>query len=168
MIQIRPYHPSDADTVLGWFSNEESFRKWCGSTYPHFPITAEELNRKYGEWPNPERFYPLAFFDGQGLVGHLTLHYTDEENSVMRLCFVVVDDSRRGKGIGKQMMQLALDHAFQVLKAKKVTLCVFENNPAARRCYEAVGFREADRNPPRYFDLMGTQVKLLEMEAEVS
>ena len=38
---------------------------------------------------------------------------------------------------------LALRHAFEVMHAARVTLGVFDNNPAAYGCYKAVGFREA-------------------------
>ena len=61
--------------------------------------------------------------------------------NVIRLGFVIVDDNLRGKGYGKQMLQLAIQKAKNVFGAKKITLGVFDNNPSALRCYESVGFQ---------------------------
>lgn len=40
------------------------------------------------------------------------------------------------------MVQMAIRYAFDMLKAEKITLGVFENNPAAYYCYKAAGFQE--------------------------
>ena len=91
------------------------------------------------------------------------MRYVDEEKSVIRFGFVIVDDSKRGKGYGKQMIQLALKYALEIYKAKKVTLGVFENNPAAFYCYKAAGFVE---QPEKNFEveIFGENWKILEME----
>lgn len=39
------------------------------------------------------------------------------------------------------MLKAALRYAFDILKAEKVTLGVFENNEPAYYCYKAAGFR---------------------------
>ena len=62
----------------------------------------------------------------------------------MRFGFVIVDSSKRGKGYGKGMLELAIRYAFDILKAERITLGVFENNAPAYRCYKAVGFRDLE------------------------
>jgi ribosomal protein S18 acetylase RimI-like enzyme len=57
-------------------------------------------------------------------------------------------------------------YAFEILKAKKVTLGVLENNPGAYHCYKAAGFRDVTRAEPEYYHLLGQQVKCLELEQE--
>ncbi len=63
-----------------------------------------------------------------------------EDKTVTRFGFVIVDDSKRGKGYGKQMLRLAIDYAKRELGAQRITLGVFDNNPLAIHCYESVGF----------------------------
>ena len=55
----------------------------------------------------------------------------------------IVDDSIRGAGIGRQMMQRAVDHIDR-LAAGKAWLTTFAGLDAARRLYEDFGFRLAD------------------------
>ncbi len=52
------------------------------------------------------------------------------------LKFVIVDKTKRGKGYGKEMLNLALQFAFQITGAKAVQLNVFNENKLAKQCYE--------------------------------
>lgn len=58
------------------------------------------------------------------------------------LKFIVVDKTKRGKGYGKEMLNLALQYAFQITGAKAVQLNVFNENTLAKQCYEKAGFVE--------------------------
>ena len=69
------------------------------------------------------------------------MRYPSEDKTVIRFGFVIVDDSKRGKGYGKQMLHLAIDYAQQKLGAKHITLGVFCDNLSAVECYKSVGFR---------------------------
>lgn len=70
--------------------------------------------------------------------------YPEPSKAVIRFGFVIVDDSKRGKGYGKQMLQLAIQKARQDFGAKEITLGVFDNNPSALHCYRTVGFKVND------------------------
>ena len=83
--------------------------------------------------------------DGEEIVGYITLRTPADDSSEQRLGFVIVDDSKRGKGFGKVLVSMVVDYAFSKLGAIKVSLGVFENNPTAIRCYESVGFRRVVR-----------------------
>lgn len=169
-MRLRPYKPCDAATILSWVKDEETFRRWGTDRYPNYPITAEQMNHKYldcnGDCAEPDNFYPMTAFDENGLVGHLILRFTDAEKTVLRFGFVIVDDSRRGTGCGKQMLRLALRYAAGILKARKVTIGVLENNPGAYHCYKSVGFRDVPEETPAYYHLLGQDVKCLELEWE--
>ena len=43
------------------------------------------------------------------------------------------------------MLRLAIEYVRAHLKAEKIDLGVFANNEPAKKCYEAVGFREYSR-----------------------
>ena len=87
-----------------------------------------------------ENMYPLTAVVEEKIIGHILLRFPSEDKSVIRFGFVIVDDSKRGKGYGKQMLQLAILKAKQDFGARNITLGVFDNNPSAIHCYESVGF----------------------------
>ena len=123
MLRLRPYKTSDAKTIISWCKDEVAFRKWTSDRYESFPITEADMNRKYvdcnGDCSEPDNFYPMTAFDESGIVGHLVMRYTDAEKKVLRLGFVIVDDSKRGKGYGKEMISLAI-HKFASFRCAKV------------------------------------------------
>jgi RimJ/RimL family protein N-acetyltransferase len=60
----------------------------------------------------------------------------------VRLGFVIVDESLRGKGYGKELILQTIEYARKNLNATSISLGVFKNNPPALHCYESVGFRK--------------------------
>ncbi len=170
MLRLRPYKPCDAETVISWIKDEAAFRRWSTDRYESYPITAADMNRKYmecnGDCTESDNFYPMTAFDESGIVGHLIMRFTDEAKTALRFGFVIVDDSKRGMGYGKEMLRLALKYAFEILMVKKVTLGVLENNPSAYFCYKAAGFKEIHEDNPEYYFLMGEKIKCIELETE--
>ena len=163
MLRLRPYKPCDAKAIVTWVHDERAFQKWSATRMGDYPITAEALNAHYDSFRDSDRFFPMTAFDETGPVGHLILRYPGDDLDELRFGFIIVDDNKRGMGYGKAMLQLALDYAFDLLKVKKVTLGVFENNPPARHCYNAAGFREtSERSVLR---ILGEDWVCLEMEA---
>ena len=167
-MRLRPYKPCDAETILSWVHDEETFRKWSTDRYDHYPITPADMNRKYldlnGDCPEPDNFYPMTAIKGGTPVGHLILRFTGPD--ILRFGFVIVDDTKRGAGYGREMIGLALKYAFEILKVRKVTIGVLENNPGAYRCYKAAGFRDVPEAEPVYYPILGQRVKCLELECE--
>jgi len=169
-LKLRPYKQADAETIVSWIKDERALRKWSSDRYGAYPITAADINYKYldcnGDCEEPDNFYPLTLVDESGPVGHLILRYTDEAKSIIRFGFVIVDDSKRGRGYGKRMLQMAIRYAFDMLKAEKITLGVFENNPSAYFCYKAAGFREIPMEKEFIFEILGEQWKCIELEVK--
>lgn len=166
MLRLRPYIPSDAQTILSWIHDETSFHKWCADKYDRYPIEPEVMNRAYAAASESGAFFPMTAFDDDGVRGHLILRYPDADRSVVRFGFVIVDDAARGTGCGREMLSLALRYAFSVLLSRKVTLGVFADNEPAARCYRAVGFTDIPRPEAKYFHVMGEDWECLEMEMD--
>lgn len=167
MLRLRPYKMSDAKTIIAWCKDETAFRKWTSDRYENFPITEIDMNKKYidnnGDCIKPDNFYPMTAFDESGIVGHLIMRFTDEEKTVLRFGFVIVDDTKRGKGYGKEMISLSLKYAFEILKADRVNIGVFENNMSAYYCYKAAGFKDVEAEE-MICELFGEKWKVLELE----
>ncbi|MBQ9135593.1 MAG: GNAT family N-acetyltransferase [Lachnospiraceae bacterium] len=165
-LRLRQYKPCDAEMIVSWIKDEETLRKWSSDRFGDFPINSEDINIKYlknnGDCTEPDNFYPLVAFDESGVVGHLILRYTDAEKKIIRFGFVIVDDTKRGKGYGKQMLILAIKFAFDIFGAEKITLGVFDNNEPAYFCYKAAGFME--NGEELFCELFGEQWRIVEME----
>ena len=135
---LRPFTIDDAPIILSWIKDLSAFRKWSADRYPAFPPKPEEMVAQYAA----ENIFPFTAIDNDGnIIGHIMLRYPESSKTVIRFGFVIVDDNLRGKGYGKQMLQLAIQKAKNVFGAKMITLGVFDNNPSALHCYESVGFR---------------------------
>ena len=135
---LRPFTISDAPIILSWIKDITGFRKWSADRYSSFPLNTEDMVTQY----DSNVIFPFTAIDDEGkVVGHIMLRYPDSSKTVIRFGFVIVDDNLRGKGYGKQMLQLAIQKAKNEFGAKKITLGVFDNNPLAFHCYESVGFK---------------------------
>lgn len=162
MLKLRPYKPCDAGTILTWIKNEREFRLWTADRYDRYPITAEDMDRHYESFRDSDAFWAMTAYDEDGPAGHLIMRFTDEEKKQLRFGFIIVDASRRGRGYGSQMLRMAVRYGAEFLGVERITLGVFENNPAAYRCYRAVGFRECGSDS--VVELMGEQWKCIELE----
>lgn len=166
MLRLRPYKVCDAKTIVTWVGDEVAFRKWCADRYDHYPISADDMNALYDNVAQDDNFYQFTAFEKTGIVGHLIMRFTDEEKKVLRFGFVIVDPDKRGKGYGKEMLELAIKYAFEILKTEKITLAAFDNNPEAIRCYKSVGFKEVIPDEERPFRPFDEDWKRVEMEIE--
>jgi len=65
------------------------------------------------------------------------------------LLSVCVLPARRGAGLGRRLVEAALDHC-RAGGARSIMLEVAEDNPAARRLYAKLGFTQVGRRPGYY------------------
>lgn len=170
MLRLRPYKNCDAKTIVTWCKDEVSFRQWSADRWEHFPITEADMNKKYvdynGDCNDMDNFYPMTAFDNGGVVGHLIMRFTDKKKTILRFGFVIVDDSKRGMGYGKEMLELALKYSFEILRVEKITLGVFDNNIPAYYCYKSVGFKEVEMEEKEKCNLCGETWSILELELD--
>lgn len=166
MLRLRPYKACDALFIVKWIKDEVEFRKWCADRFEYFPITAEDLNNQYKAQDENDSFFEMTAFDESGVAGHMIMRFLDEEKKILRFGFVIVDDTKRGKGYGKEMLKLAIQYAFEILKVEKITLGVFENNMSAYYCYKAVGFQDVVTETAEFYSINGEKWKCLELEIE--
>ena len=164
MLRFRPYKACDASAVVSWSGDERAFRQWSADRFAAYPITGKDLNDHYSAMAESDGFFEFTACDEAGPAGHLIMRFTDEEKRVVRFGFVIVDHKKRGRGYGREMLKMAVRYAFDFLKAEKITLGVFENNPSAYRCYRAVGFQEAAEEPMAIYPIGSEKWKCIELE----
>lgn len=137
-MKLRPFKIEDAATILSWCKDKRSFRLWSADRYKNFPSQPEDMAVQY----DGSNIYPLtAVDDDENIIGHIMIRVPNPDNpSCVRLGFVIVDDSLRGRGLGKDLLRETIAYAAEHFSAEEITLGVFANNPPALKCYESVGF----------------------------
>ena len=163
MIELRLYKNADSQFIVKWLKNEYAFRQWSADRYESYPITDDDMNNYYLQY-NDVELYKLTAENEDEIIGHLTIRFIDEARKIARLGFVIVDDTKRGNGYGKQLVSSALKYAFEELKADKVTLGVFENNTPAVNCYLSCGFKIVEKDIIESYQCMGEIWNCIEME----
>lgn len=143
-MKLRPFNITDAPTILSWTKNKAEFRKWSADRYPNYPAAPEDMGEQYAA----DNIHPLTAEDEEGrIIGHIMIRIPDREQPQrVKLGFIIVDRSIRGKGYGKQLILQTIAYAKAHLGAEHISLGVFENNPAALHCYEACGFKATGKD----------------------
>ncbi len=163
MLELRLYKSTDAQAVVEWTKNEYAFRQWSADRYENYPITAEDMNKYYSQFSD-KNLCKLTAVDENEIIGHLTIRFIDEAMKIARLGFVIVDDTKRGQGYGKQLVLLALKYTFDELNADKVTLGVLKNNTPAIQCYLSCGLKTVEKENIESYQCMGEIWNCVEME----
>ena len=141
-MRIRPYIPNkDYEFLSQWIDSERTHAFWCANRLS-YPITQKSFHNFLEKISIDctDSAYVATEDNGQA-VGFFCYSINTEDN-IGFLKFVIVDRVKRGKGYGKEMLNLALRYAFQITGAKAVQLNVFNENTLAKQCYEKVGFVE--------------------------
>lgn len=167
MLRLRPYKKCDAKYVSSWIKDEDTFNRWSAGRIKKYPMTAEDLNAHYDEMQELDNCFVMTAYDDKEIVGQLLMRFLDNEKKNLRFGYVIVDDSKRGKGYGKKMLELAIQYATLMLKVEKITIGVFENNMPAYRCYTALGFYEIE-DKASYYKIGAQNWKCLELQYNVN
>ena len=164
-MELRKFIPSDARTIISWTGDETAFRKWCADRYETYPIVPDDIISAYKEAAGSGRFFPYTAAEDGEPVGHLIVRFPDEDMKTARLGFIIVDPSRRGRGMGRRMIRLAL-HEAEAHGAEKATLGVFDNNESAHRCYLGAGFKDI-LGDKEVYHIFGEDWLCIEMEQDL-
>lgn len=163
-LTLRTYQLSDATVIASWLKSEYLMRQWCADRYERYPVTPEDMNAYHERYIDGQHSRALTMTDGDDIVGYITLRIPADDSTEQRLGFVIVDDSKRGRGLGKALVSMAVKYAFETLGATKVSLGVFENNPSAVHCYESAGFRRVSLPETESYECLGETWNCIEME----
>lgn len=143
MIELQPFTQDDLDRLLGWIPTEEALVMWSGPFFT-FPLDRPQLQdylASAAQLPPIRKIYRAVLSETGEVVGHIELNNMDFRNMAATVSKVLVGDpSRRGAGIGAQMVKSLLEIAFDQMHFHRMDLHVFDFNTPAVRCYEKMGF----------------------------
>jgi RimJ/RimL family protein N-acetyltransferase len=132
--------PDDIPIVAGWSNDAEFLRRLQFG--PARPLNHSEAADSYlggGHGHNHTHFRLRTLADDR-LVGYVVLYdiYWNLQTANVGIAIGAIAD--RGKGYGRDGMQLILRYAFNELNLHRIGLTVLERNHAARHMYESIGF----------------------------
>lgn len=143
-MRLRPYKKCDDKYLKIWLNEEKIFQMWSAGQY-QFPLDDKQLQKHRQEFEKNENAWLLTMLDEYAIpVGHVAIKNADYQKNTAYIGFIVVDPKKRGRGYGKELVNLITKYIFEILKIDQVTLYVYAQNTIAKKCYEAVGFKEKD------------------------
>lgn len=141
LIELRPFRPDDAETLIAWFDTEAGLREFAGPG-PRWPLDHAQLEQRMHE---PGLHAWTARRPGEAEhIGHIERIRTEEIDRIDR---VAIAPAHRGRGLAVPLVRAALD---QLPVVGPVDLLVFAGNTPAVCTYEAVGFVDAGAIAPDY------------------
>lgn len=142
MIRLRPFKRQDIEKMLPWVADERVFAMWCSGLFA-YPLTKEQMEAHQTRLEERAEEWMMTALDETGqMIGCFSVKKADYEQSRAHLGMIVVDNTRRGQGLGRRMVEKAVEYGFSGIGVDKVTLGVFTCNPAARACYKKAGLTD--------------------------
>ncbi len=162
-MRIRPYIPNkDYEYISKWIDDERTHAFWSANRFP-YPITPESFHDFLKKISIERTDCAYVATENNGQVVGFFCYSVNTEDNIGFLKFVIVDKTKRGNGYGKKMLNLAVQYAFQITGATAVQLNVFNENIAAKQCYEKVGFveRNVEKNIFAYQDELWSRCNMI-------
>ena|SRR6476661_2864002 len=135
-MKLVPFQKSYFQLLITWVKDEDTLLKFAGIGF-QFPLTEEQLE-KYIE-KHPDRLIYLAVDDELKPIAYGEI--IPQENNSARLGHLLIGESQnRGKGLGKQLINLLIQEGQEKLKINRMDLFLLAGNELAQNCYLKCGF----------------------------
>lgn len=153
MLKLREFLPRDDAALISWVPTPDDLYLFTGPRLT-WPLDSPQLDELRAD-PSFTAF--TAVDEDEQPAGHVELVGTGEHSA--RLARVLVDPALRGRGLGEQLVLLALVTAKE-RGIRQLALFVFPGNARAIALYEKLGFEH--RGPSD--QLSGALLMELELE----
>lgn len=90
-------------------------------------------------------FFAIILKSNDKHIGNIKLDFHDPTAKLSELGVLIGNKRYWGKGLGREACELLIDFGFNKLFLRKIHLAVFENNLAAIKIYESLGFQVEGR-----------------------
>ncbi len=144
VLKLARFEERDMSQLISMIPDSRFLLQWAGPKYK-FPLDADQLKetlvKTKGDLPTFQ-VYKAVQGKSKGTVGHIQLMEIDYQSSTCILGRVLIYPDFRGKGLGSEMVRLAVAEAFEKIGLRDVTLGVFNFNTSAIATYKRVGFIE--------------------------
>ena len=140
-VRLRSLTKKDFDKTFKWHNNLELKNLTLSHPFPVTDVQEEEwYNSILKDSSNKNVYFGIEDKSNKELVGIIFL---SKINSIHKTCWLGIflgEESARGKGFGKEAVNLITDYAFDSLNLRKVSLEVVKTNKNAISVYKKLGF----------------------------
>lgn len=133
MIKLEKFTNKYYNDLISWIVTEENLMQFAGPAYV-YPLTKEQLDNSLKDINR----YAFSVIDRNIHIGHGEIYLKDTSIHLGRI--LVGEKTKRGKGIGTEIVNKLLEFGFTHFDMTTAELNVFEFNTSAIACYKKVGF----------------------------
>ncbi|MGD9568139.1 MAG: GNAT family N-acetyltransferase [Sedimentibacter sp.] len=139
-VRLGRIEKEDMEYIYGWFSDSEFLKFY--DYLPPVVQTKEEVDKTFSDHENNEEsdVYAIKLKENNQIIGIAGFDDIVKQNKVATLFIGIGDKNIRGKGYGKEALNLLLEYGFNELGFHRIQLNVLEFNHVAIALYEKVGF----------------------------
>ncbi len=159
-ILLTAWRDGDEKIAAGWQQDAEYLRNLDSDiAMPKTEVQIKEFSEEMSKSKNDMEFL-VRLKETDELIGFVALDGIEWNNARSSLAIGIGNRKHRGKGYGKEAMELILQFAFTELNLHRVELNYFNYNENAGRLYESLGFkhegakRDFVHRDGKYFDLI--------------
>ena len=140
-IRIEKLKAENANVIVNWCKDkdEDFLRQWAGRGYI-YPLTETQISERLED--GAEIFE--AHLNGK-VIGTIEIISREKQDNTALIGRFILDPSVTGKGLGTEVLQTFLQYCKENLGFAEISLCVFDFNVGAHRCYQKCGFVETGR-----------------------
>lgn len=141
-MRLRPLQiDKDFDEIKKWISDERMHRMWCANWFA-YPLEKENFISVLHDVQQKNGDAPFVATTDEGKLAGFFCYSSNLDTQEGMLKFVIINNSIRGNGYGKEMIELASKYAFEIAKDQALQLNVFVENTGAVKCYMKAGFEQ--------------------------
>jgi RimJ/RimL family protein N-acetyltransferase len=138
-VRLRPINQNDLVTLRRWAADPKVMRFWANPQ----PIVTDEqfeadLRGRFSRFDN-EGYFIIEDLAGKA-VGRIEFERLSMIEGSAEVMILIGESDARGRGLGSEAMNALLGYLFRQRDLHRVYLTVLNDNPAAIRSYEKVGF----------------------------
>ncbi|MDB4752252.1 GNAT family N-acetyltransferase [Winogradskyella sp. KYW1333] len=140
-IYLRALEPEDLEFVYS-IENNTSFWELSDTKQPYSRYIIKEYlqNAKQDIFEAKQLRLVICENSTNELLGLIDLYDFNPIHNRVGLGILIKDESNRGKGVGKESLNLLTNYCFKVLHLKQVYANISENNLASLKLFETNGF----------------------------
>ena len=141
MLKIRPHRITDISYRLQWLNNPTICRFVGNEPATFFNQLKWFTNYLFN---SQKKFFTIL--KTKRPIGFMGLSKIDYQLGRAELFIIIGEDDCRHQGLGRKAMEWLLDYAATKLQLKELRLEVIQDNLAAIKLYQKLGFKEISRS----------------------